>query len=188
VWMRHKGAGAWLCSFVGMRAPRGLGRLDSLTVSGFTGLLKRHSLVTVVCGVLGVTAATCLAMFVVTPSYSATVKLYPSRKLYAAVGLLLGIAVGAGAAWLLELRRTRQLRESSDQSSSDPLQQRLETLVRHGVRVPVRMRPKVVNGRGSGEYNVRRVDGRGGDRNDLRREVVNGRGGAVVYSQCGVQK
>jgi len=42
------------------------------------GLLKRHWLLTSVCALLGVAIALGLAVFVVTPSYSATVKLYVS--------------------------------------------------------------------------------------------------------------
>lgn len=36
----------------------------------------------------------------------------PSRKLYGAVGLLAGLAVGTGVAWMLELRRAKRLHES----------------------------------------------------------------------------
>jgi succinoglycan biosynthesis transport protein ExoP len=45
---------------------------------GRIGLFRRHWLLAVVCGVLGATLAISVALFAVTPSYSATVKLYVS--------------------------------------------------------------------------------------------------------------
>jgi capsular polysaccharide biosynthesis protein len=49
-----------------------------LTVSEFAAVLRRQWLPVVVSAVLGVTIAVCLALFAVTPTYSATVKLYVS--------------------------------------------------------------------------------------------------------------
>lgn len=49
-----------------------------MATSGLTGLLKRHWLLAAACAVLGAVIAVWLALFVVTPSYSATVTLYVS--------------------------------------------------------------------------------------------------------------
>ena len=47
---------------------------------------------------------------VVSPAALPTKQDSPSRKLYAAAGLLVGAAVGAGVAWLLDRRRARKPR------------------------------------------------------------------------------
>lgn len=58
---------------------------------------------------------------VVTPAAVPVSKDSPSAKLYAAVGLLAGVSLGIGAAWLLELGQlTRPHRSATKQSSSDP--------------------------------------------------------------------
>lgn len=49
-----------------------------MTTSGLIGLFNRHRLLTVVCAVLGISIGLSVALFVVTPSYSANVKLYVS--------------------------------------------------------------------------------------------------------------
>lgn len=51
---------------------------NSATTSGLFGLLNRHRLLIAVCAVLGATLAVLAALFAVTPSYSAKVKLYVS--------------------------------------------------------------------------------------------------------------
>jgi len=57
---------------------------------------------------------------VVSPPALPTAQDSPSKKLYAAAGLLAGIAVAAGAAWLLELRpATRRRKTVNSQSSGD---------------------------------------------------------------------
>jgi capsular polysaccharide biosynthesis protein len=71
--------GGWLCPSVGDGGPLdGLGGLRQLTISGFVRLLRRHWLLVAACAVIGVTIAISLALFVVRPSYSTTVKLYVS--------------------------------------------------------------------------------------------------------------
>ncbi len=50
----------------------------ALTTTNIIGLLARHWVVCAVCAVVGAAIATSLAMFVVTPSYSASMRLYVS--------------------------------------------------------------------------------------------------------------
>lgn len=51
---------------------------NSANTSGLFGLLNRHRLLIAICAVLGATLAVLAALFAVTPSYSAKVKLYVS--------------------------------------------------------------------------------------------------------------
>lgn len=59
---------------------RTLRETTTVTITGFVGLLARHWLLCAVCAVLGVLIAVGAALFVVTPSYTASARLYVSGK------------------------------------------------------------------------------------------------------------
>jgi len=66
---------------------------------------------------------------VVSPPSTPTAQDSPSRKLYAAGGLLVGLAVGAGVAWLLESRQRRGAGSVNGRSSRRPRRQAPRNLI-----------------------------------------------------------